>query len=784
MSERGKIVNMEERIVMPCIPLRGLLIFPNTVLHFDVGREKSIKALEAAMNNDKILFVSSQKDENILIPTREDYYKVGTVIKIKQMLKIQGDTVRVLVEGLYRACIKEVVSEEPYITVDVEEIKSIDYPAEETETQAMIRVMLNNFEEYKSLKPNFKADLYDLSVIMDNADMLTDTIAIQLNIDVAKKQKVLETADVKERMILLSSLIFEENQILNLERKLNIQVEENVKQNQKEYYLREQMKAIQSELGFGEDAVAEADEWMQKLKELKLDAKIEEKISKEIDKFTKMSPASAESGVVRNYVETVLSLPWNKSSRIISDINKAEKILNEDHYGLGKVKDRILEYLAVIHLSKAIKGPIICLVGPPGVGKTSIAKSIARATGREFVRMALGGVRDEAEIRGHRRTYIGAIPGRVINAMRDAGTNNPVFLFDEVDKIGSDFKGDPASALLEVLDPEQNKEFTDHFLEVPFDLSKVMFITTANTTETIPRPLLDRMEVIEVSGYTEEEKVKIAQKYLVPKQMKAHGLKKKNFAISEKALRDLINYYTRESGVRNLEREIGSLCRKVARKIVAKKAQSYRITPASLENYLGKHRFRYDTVENESEIGVTTGMAWTQVGGDTLFIETALVPGTGKIELTGQLGDVMQESARTAITYIRSIAAECNIEEDFYKKYDLHVHVPEGAVPKDGPSAGVTMFTSVISALTGIPVKKDVAMTGEITLRGKVLPVGGIKEKVLAAHRAGIKTILLPEDNKADIDDIPQAVRKQLEFVLLKKAKDTLKYALAESKGL
>lgn len=775
---------MEERIVMPCIPLRGLLIFPNTVLHFDVGREKSIKALEAAMNNDKILFVSSQKDENILIPKQEDYYKTGTVIKIKQMLKIQGDTVRVLVEGLYRACIREVVSEEPYITVDVDEIKSITYPAEETETQAMIRVMLDNFEEYKSLKPNFKADLYDLSVIMDNADMLTDTIAIQLNIDVAQKQKVLETADVKERMILLSSLIFEENQILNLERKLSIQVEENVKQNQKEYYLREQMKAIQSELGFGEDAVAEADEWMQKLKELKLNPKIEEKISKEIDKFTKMSPASAESGVVRNYVENILSLPWNKSSRISSDINKAEKILNEDHYGLGKVKDRILEYLAVIHLSKAIKGPIICLVGPPGVGKTSIAKSIARATGREFVRMALGGVRDEAEIRGHRRTYIGAIPGRVINAIKDAGTNNPVFLFDEVDKIGSDFKGDPASALLEVLDPEQNKEFTDHFLEVPFDLSKVMFITTANTTETIPRPLLDRMEVIELSGYTEEEKVKIAQKYLVPKQMKAHGLKKKNFAISEKALRDLINYYTRESGVRNLEREIGSLCRKVARKIVAKKAQSYRITPNSLENYLGKHRFRYDTVENESEVGVTTGMAWTQVGGDTLFIEAALVPGSGKIELTGQLGDVMQESARTAITYIRSIASECGIEEDFYKKYDLHVHVPEGAVPKDGPSAGVTMFTSVISALTGAPVKKDVAMTGEITLRGKVLPVGGIKEKVLAAHRAGIRTILLPADNKADIDDIPQAVRKQLDFVLLEKAKDTLKYAMAESKGL
>ncbi len=774
----------EEILTMPCIPLRGLLVFPNTVLHFDVGREKSIKALEAAMNKDKILFVSSQKDENILIPTREDYYTIGTVVKIKQMLKIQGDTIRVLVEGLYRASIKEVVSEEPFISVAVDKVESIPMNGDDIETKAMIRVLLNTFDEYIELSPSVKNDMYDLSVVIDDADVLSDTIAVQLDVDIAKKQRVLEAFVVRERLNILNGIIFEENQILRLEHKLSEQVQENVKQNQKEYYLREQMKAIQNELGFGEDAVSEAKEWLDKLEKLNLDSKTEDKVKKEINKFTKMIPSSAESGVIRNYVETILSLPWNKSSKTNSDLKKAEKILNEDHYGLEKVKERILEYLAVIHLSKAIKGPIICLVGPPGVGKTSIARSIARSTGREFVRMSLGGVRDEAEIRGHRRTYIGAIPGRVISAIKDAGTDNPVFLFDEVDKIGSDFKGDPASALLEVLDPEQNKEFTDHFLEVPFDLSKVMFITTANTTATIPRPLLDRMEVIEVSGYTEEEKVKIAQKYLVPKQMKAHGLKKKNFAISEKALRDLINFYTRESGVRNLEREIGSLCRKVARKIVAKKAQSYRITPASLESYLGKHRYRYDTVTAESEVGVTTGMAWTQVGGDTLFIETALVPGTGKIELTGQLGDVMQESARTAITYIRSIAEEYDIEEDFYKKYDLHVHVPEGAVPKDGPSAGVTMFTSVMSTLTGIPVKKDVAMTGEITLRGKVLPVGGIKEKVLAAHRAGIKTILLPAENKADIDDIPQTVRRQLDFVLLEKAKEALKYALEESKGL
>lgn len=780
-----EILKIEEEMeeatkVLPCIPLRGITVFPHTVSHFDVGREKSIKALEACMKKDKILFVSSQKDENILIPTEDDYYKIGTVVKVKQMLKIQGDSVRVLVEGLYRASINEVTKEEPYIEVSVLEIPKDEVDTEEVDIQALMRSVWDSFDEYLQLNPQAKTDAYDMSIAFKEAEIFADTVAVQLDLAIEDKQRIIESFDVKERLNLINELIYKENQIMKLEKQISEKVQESVKQNQKEYILREQLKVIQQELGNGEDAASEAAGWIEKLDALNLDEKIADKVKKEINKFTKMMPSSPDSAVIRNYVETILALPWNNSSKTNSDLRKAEKILNEDHYGLEKVKERILEYLAVVHLSKGIKGPIICLVGPPGVGKTSIAKSIARATGREYVRMSLGGVRDEAEIRGHRRTYIGAIPGRIISSIKDAGTNNPVFLFDEVDKIGADFKGDPASALLEVLDPEQNKEFTDHFLEIPFDLSKVMFITTANSTDTIPRPLLDRMEVIEVSGYTEEEKVKIAQQYLVPKQMKAHGLKKKNFSISEKAVRDLINYYTRESGVRNLEREIGSLCRKVARKIVSKKGDSHRITPASLEGLLGKHRFRYDVSEGQSEVGVTTGMAWTQVGGDTLFIETALVPGTGQIQLTGQLGDVMQESAKTAITYIRSIAAEYDIEDEFYKKYDLHVHVPEGAVPKDGPSAGVTIFTSVVSALTGRAVRKDVAMTGEITLRGKVLPVGGIKEKVLAAHRAGVKTILLPAENKRDIDDIPQSVRKHLDFVLLEKAQETLQYVLEE----
>ena len=779
-AEAAEPVEPEELPAFPCIPLRGLTIFPQTIMHFDIGREKSIKALEYAMKNGKELFVTSQMDENILLPTPDDYYKVGTVIKVKQMLKIQGDSVRVLVDGLYRAVLKELTAEEPFLMARVEKAEIIPADPQDPEIQAFVRAALDNFDQYLEFDTGLKDSAYDIVASIEDPSLFADTMIMQMPVRIPRKQEVLEAFDVKERLVVLNRILVGENHILGLEKSINDKVQESIKNNQKEYYLREQMKAIQEELGVDEDTEAEAEKWLKALEELHLPEKIDEKVKKEIRKFKKLPPSAADSGVIRNYVETILDLPWNKESKTNIDIRKAEKILNEDHYGLEMVKERVLEYLAVIHLSRGIKGPILCLVGPPGVGKTSIARSIARATGREFVRMSLGGVRDEAEIRGHRRTYIGAIPGRIISAMKDAGTKNPVFLFDEIDKIGSDFKGDPASALLEVLDPEQNKEFTDHFLEVPFDLSRVMFVTTANSIETIPRPLLDRMEVIQVSGYTEEEKVNIAQKYLIPKQVKSHGLKPKNFSMTEKALRDLINYYTRESGVRNLEREIGSLCRKVARQKVAKKGNDFKITPTSLEKYLGKKKFRYDIVEGESEVGVVTGMAWTQVGGDTLFVETAKVPGTGKIQLTGQLGDVMQESAQAAITYIRSIAEEYKLEEDFYKKYDLHVHVPEGAVPKDGPSAGVTMFTSVISALTGIPVRKDVAMTGEITLRGKVLPVGGIKEKVLAAHRAGIRTILLPKENEADIDDIPQTVRKTLRFVLLERAQEALEYALAK----
>jgi ATP-dependent Lon protease len=765
---------------MPMIPLRGLSIFPYMVLHFDIGREKSISALEKAMMMNQLVFLSAQKDAETDLPTHEDFFKIGTIAKIKQMLKLPGDAIRVLVEGVSRGEIQDVIFEVPYFKCAVKKIEEKEFDELPSRVVAMMRSTLGNFETYLDLNPKVSQDIFPSVASVDQPGRLADVITSHLDVKTEEKQRILEAFDPEDRLEILNEILNKEIEILTIEQDINIKVRSQINKTQREYYLKEQMRAIQEELGQDEAIEDEIETWLRQLKKLKLAPKVHEKVEKEIKRLSKIQPSSAEGGVIRTYIEWILALPWNKASKGTIDIKNAEKILNEDHYGLEKVKDRILEYLAVMKLSKSMKGPILCLVGPPGVGKTSVARSIARAVGRDFVRMSLGGVRDEAEIRGHRRTYIGAIPGRIMSAIKEAGTNNPIFLFDEVDKIGADFRGDPASALLEVLDPEQNKEFTDHYLEVPFDLSKVMFITTANTTDTIPRPLLDRMEVIHVPGYTEEEKVKIAEKYLVPKKIKEHGLKGENITISESTIRSIINYYTRESGVRNLEREIANLCRKVARKIVEEDATRFRVTAGNIESYLGKKRYRYDIIEGENEVGVTTGLAWTIVGGDTLFIETTLIPGTGKLVLTGQLGEVMQESAKAGVSYIRSISKELGINEDFYKESDLHIHIPEGATPKDGPSAGVTMCTAIISTLTNTPVRKDVAMTGEITLRGKVLPVGGIREKVLAAHRAGIKKVLLPADNEKDIEEIPANVRKKLEFVLISSVKEALEHALVK----
>lgn len=765
--------------VYPCVPLRGISIFPNTVVHFDIGRDKSVRALEAAMAGDKLIFVSSQKDDSVLIPTFSDIYTIGTIVKVKQMLKINGDVVRVLVEGISRAHLDTPISEEGYMSCTVTEyLDPMDIEALSVEEKAAMRILSDKFIEYAAVTSQITDEVVDRTLAEKNPYALVDKIASELNISCARKQLVLEDLIFYSRIDKLISIITEENDIATMEKQLAQKVKENVDNNQKEYFLKERMKVIQEELGEDEDPSQEADEWLKKLDELGLEEQIDTKVRKEIKRFSRMSPSSAESSVIRNYVETILELPWKSSSKVNSNLARASKILERDHYGLKQVKERVLEYLAVIHLSKGIKGPILCLVGPPGTGKTSIARSIAESTGRKFVRMSLGGVRDEAEIRGHRRTYIGAIPGRIMTSLKEIGVNNPVFLFDEIDKVGADYKGDPSSALLEVLDPEQNNTFTDHFLEIPFDLSNVLFITTANSVDTIPRPLLDRMEVIQVSGYTEQEKTKIAEKYLIPKKIKEHGLKKDAVKVSPQALSDIINYYTRESGVRNLEREIADICRKAAYWTVTTKKKTFAVTPKNLEKYLGKKKYHYDTIQGKSEVGVVNGMAWTQVGGDTLSIEVAILQGNGKLTLTGNLGDVMQESARAGVSYIRSIAEELGIDPEFQQTKDIHIHVPEGAVPKDGPSAGVTMFTAVVSALTETPVKQDVAMTGEITLRGKVLPVGGIKEKVLAAHRAGVRTILLPKENIKDTEEIPQVVRKELTFVPLEYAKETLEIAL------
>ena len=771
----NKIVKNYE---LPLIPLRGLSVFPYMVLHFDVGREKSINALEEAMINDQLIFLTTQKEAETDLPTTQDFYQVGTISKIKQMLKLPGDAVRVLVEGISRGRILKIIQEEPYFKCKVEEELHDDEILMDQELEALMRAAINAFENYVGISNRISPEVLITVTSIEEPGRLADVIVSHLILKIEQKQEVLEAFSPKDRLEVLYRILLKEIEILEIERDINIRVKKQINKLQKEYYLKEQLKAIQEELGEEGGIHEEVDEYRKKITKAKLPKKVQEKIMKEVDRLFRLSPGSAEGGVIRTYVDWILDLPWNKQTKDVLDIKKAKIILDEDHYGLTTVKERILEYLAIRQLAKEMKGPILCLVGAPGVGKTSIAKSIARSLGRNYVRMSLGGVRDEAEIRGHRRTYVGAIPGRIISAIKEGESKNPVFLFDEIDKLSSDFRGDPASAMLEVLDPEQNKEFTDHYLEVPFDLSKVMFITTANSLGTIPRPLLDRMEVIEVSGYTEEEKLNIAERYLLPKQIKEHGLKKENLQISEQTIRDVINYYTRESGVRNLERQLATLCRKVAKRIVEDNIETVRINTKNLGNYLGTHRFRYEKAQEKNEVGIATGLAWTRVGGDTLSIEVTTMKGNGKLVLTGQLGDVMKESARAGISYIRSKIKDLNISEDFYQQLDIHIHIPEGAIPKDGPSAGVTMATAVISELTDMAVDKNVAMTGEITLRGRVLPVGGIKEKVLAANRAGLKKILLPIENKKDLEEIPDNVRKKLDFVLVENMDQVLEHAL------
>lgn len=767
---------------LPLIPLRGLAIFPYMILNFDIGREMSLKALDQAMLDDELVFLTSQIEAEVDEPTTEDFYHVGTICKVKQVIKLPGDTVRVLVEGVSRGKVKEINEDDGYFKALVEEIIYDQENAnEDIEVEAFVRNVFDAFEEYINIGNRVSPEILVSLADIENVDRFIDTIASNIFLKTDQKQEILEEFDIVKRLELLYKILLEEIDILKIEKKITLRVKKQMNKVQKEYYLREQLKAIQKELGEDEDLTSEVEEYKEKLRKIKAPKETKEKIEKEINKFSRTSPQSPDSSVSRTYLDTIFSLPWNKETRDKLDLKNAKEILDEQHYGLEKVKDRILEYLAIRKLSKSLKGPIVCLVGPPGVGKTSIAKSIAEALGKKFVRISLGGVRDEAEIRGHRRTYVGSIPGRIINGIKEAQTKNPVFLLDEIDKMAADYKGDPSSAMLEVLDPEQNKTFVDHYLEVPFDLSKILFVTTANSLSTIPGPLLDRMEIIEVSGYIEEEKLNIAQKYLLPKQIEENGLEEGFITIEESAMRDIINYYTREAGVRTLERTIGKVCRKIAKKFVEDPSlEGVVVTSKDLEEYLGRDKYLYDLAGTKPEVGIVTGLAWTSVGGVTLPVEVNVLKGKGQVVLTGSLGDVMKESAQTGISYIRSIADKFDIDQDFYKTEDIHIHCPEGATPKDGPSAGVTMATAVISALTKIPVRCDVAMTGEITLRGRVMVVGGVKEKVLAAHRAGIKRVLIPRECDAQLDEIPENVKEKLEIVLVDHMDQVLEHALVK----
>lgn len=769
---------MNKERELPLLPLRGILVFPYMVIHLDVGRERSMAAIEEAMLGDRIILLVSQKETDIDSPTQEDLYEMGTVAEIKQLLKLPGGTMRVLVEGISRGKILNFLQEDPYFKVAVTEIPEEKKKKVSQEINALIRGMTHQFEEYAKLGKRVPMETLGTVLAVEEPGQLADIVASHLNLKVPDKQTILEAIEIDERLERLTELIMREIEILELERRIGQRVRKQMDKAQKEYYLREQMKAIQKELGEKDERQAEAEELREKLAKAKCPKEVEEKALKEIDRLEKMPPSSAEGTVVRTYIDWILALPWSKTTKDKIDLIRSEEILNEDHYGLEKVKERILEFLAIRKLTPKLKSPILCLVGPPGVGKTSLAKSVARSLDRKFVRMSLGGLRDEAEIRGHRRTYIGALPGRIIQGIRTAGSSNSVFLLDEIDKMTSDFRGDPASALLEVLDPEQNATFTDHYLEVPYNLSQTFFILTANTLHTIPRPLLDRMEVISISGYTEDEKVNIAKRYLVPKQMEAHGLKEEVFTLDEEVLLKLVQWYTRESGVRNLERQIANLCRKIATRWVKEDWEPHALSVEDLESLLGKRRYLFQVAEKAPQIGAVTGLAFTEVGGEVLTIEVTPLPGKGNLTLTGKLGDVMKESAQAGWTFVRAFARELGIEEDFYARTDLHIHVPEGATPKDGPSAGIAMATAMASALAKRAVRSDLAMTGEITLRGNVLPIGGVKEKVLAAHRAGIRVVLLPEENRKDMEDIPEKVRKVLEFHFVSRIEEVLKLAL------
>ncbi|WP_425541939.1 endopeptidase La [Alkalibacillus silvisoli] len=761
---------------IPLLPLRGVIIYPSMVQHLDVGREHSVKALEQAMVQDHKLLLAAQRNSSLNEPTEDDLYEIGTIVYIKQMVKLPNGTSRILVEGLERAEIKSFEQHDPHFTVTYETVD--DEHGDEVEEQALMRTLIQQFDDYTKVSKKTKRETYETVKDINESSRLADLITSHLSLQISQKQQVLETPYVPNRIEQLIQMIHNEKEVLSMEKKIGQRVKRSMERTQKEYYLREQLKAIQKELGDRDGKSGEVEQLKDKIEQASMPERIEEVAYKELSRYEKVPQSSAESSVIRNYVEWLVTLPWTDETEDNLNVNRAKGVLDEDHYGLDRVKERVLEYLAVQQLTESVNGPILCLVGPPGVGKTSLAKSIARSVGRNFVRASLGGVRDEAEIRGHRRTYVGAMPGRIIQGMKTAETVNPVFLLDEIDKMASDFRGDPSSAMLEVLDPEQNHSFSDHFVEEPYDLSNVMFVATANNLATIPSPLLDRMEVITIAGYTELEKLHISKEHLIPKQIKENGLMKSKLQFRDEAILKLIRMYTREAGVRNLEREIASVCRKAAKIIVSGEKKRVILTENQLEELLGKPKFRYGQAEEENQIGAATGLAYTQAGGDTLAIEVSIVDGTGKLTLTGKLGDVMKESAQAAFSYVRKRADEFGLEQDFYEKYDVHIHIPEGATPKDGPSAGITIATALVSAFTERPVRKEVGMTGEITLRGRVLPIGGLKEKSLSAHRAGLKTIIMPEENDKDLEDIPESVRGELSFVKVKHLDEVLDHAL------